>query len=86
MSAALRVLATIALLIAAGWGGLALYFSGPRSYLAPWILGLGFALLGVGLIFLVHPYWRGVLGFLGLFTIVLVWWLLLPPSNERDFT
>jgi hypothetical protein len=46
---------------------------------------LGFGLSSLASIFLARPRWRGIAVFLGLFAAVLVWWLLLPPSNERDW-
>jgi hypothetical protein len=72
------------LLALAGWAALAILFSNLPGFLRPWLAGL----FGIGsLIALVGRYGnlQGRLGFLAAFAVVLVWWLLMPPSNNRNW-
>jgi hypothetical protein len=72
------------LLALAGWAALAILFSNLPGFLRPWIAGI----FGIGsLIALVGRYsnrWAQ-LGFLAAFAVVLAWWLLMPPSNSRNW-
>jgi len=68
----------------AGWATLAIFYSNLPSFLRPWIA----ALFGISsLIVLLWKYNspRFKLGFLLVFTLVLLWWLTIPPSNDRDW-
>jgi hypothetical protein len=68
-----------------GWSVLAVYYSNlpwpaARAALAAGVVvGAGAALVWV------RPWWRAVLSILGGFALALVWWLLIPPSNDRDW-
>jgi Domain of unknown function (DUF4105) len=68
----------------AGWAALAILFSSLPGFLRPWIAGIFFV---VSLVALVGRYSnrRTRLGFLASFAAVLVWWLLMPPSNNRNW-
>lgn len=79
-----RLLALFCLLAMAGWGTLAILFSNLPAPLRPWIA----AIFGVGsLAALVSRYssLQSQLGFLVVFATVLVGWLLMPPSNNRNW-
>jgi hypothetical protein len=79
-----HLFALFCLLAMAGWGTLAILFSNLPGFLRPWIA----ALFGVSSIFaLVGGYssLQSRLGFLAVFAVVLVWWLLMPPSNSRNW-
>ncbi len=79
--------AFICLVIAACLGSLAIYYSSLPSTLRP-ITGGAFALVAMILIFSgLRKGKRGAwAAFLVLFVIVLAaWWLLIPPSNSRDW-
>ena len=67
------------------WAMAALYFDLPwRSLRTP--AALLFA-VAVALAFVfVRPLWRAAAACLGGFVLVLVWWLTLKPSNDRDWT
>jgi len=68
----------------AGWGTLAILFSNIPGFLRPWIA----AIFGVSsMVALVGRYssLQSQLGFLAVFATVLVWWLLMPPSNNRNW-
>jgi len=74
----------ICLLLMAGWATMAILYSNLPRQLRPWIAGI----FAVGsLIALVGKYSdrRARLGFLAAFALVLVWWFLIPPSNNRDW-
>lgn len=72
------------LLVMAGWIVLATLFSNLPLFLRPWIAGV----LAIGsLVALVGRYsnQRTRMGFLAVFSVVLVMWLLMPPSNRRNW-
>jgi hypothetical protein len=67
-----------------GWASLAIYYSNLPDFLRPWIAGI----FGIGsLVILVGMYRdrRARLGFLAAFAVVLVLFLLIPPSNSRNW-
>lgn len=68
----------------AGWATLAILYSNLPGLMRPWIAGI----FGVGsLVALVWKFndRRARLGFLAAFAVVLAWWLLMPPSNSRNW-
>ena len=70
------------LLAMAGWATLAILYSNLPAVLRPWAAGT----FGVGSLFaLIVKYRdrRARVGFLAGFAVVLVYWLLMPPSNSR---
>ena len=72
------------LLAMAGWAVLAILFSNLPGFLRPWAAGLfavGSLLALVGRFSSLHSR----LGFLAVFAVVLVWWLYMPPSNNRNW-
>lgn len=72
------------LLAMAGWAALAILYSNLPGFLRPWIAGI----FGIGsLVALVGRYsnLQARLGFLAAFAVVLAWWLLMPPSNNRNW-
>jgi hypothetical protein len=82
------VLLSLLTITAGGWGVLALIFSGSSSDMARSILAAAFA--GVSLAALIalgsrRWRWQAIAGYFALFTILLVWWLSIEPSNERDW-
>ena len=80
-----RVLGAIAAGLAVIWGGLALNFSAPGSAMVRTVMALVFvALMGV-LIAWVRPRRLGWPLAGALFAAVLVWWLLIPARNDRDW-
>jgi hypothetical protein len=66
------------------WNALSLYYSNLPAALRPWAAGLFVVLCAVAL-FLIHPRRRGRLVFLCLAVGVFIYWLLIPPSNERQW-
>lgn len=68
----------------AGWATLAILYSNLSGFLRPWVAGI----FGIGsLVALVGMYRhrQARRGFLAAFAVVLVWWLLMPPSNSRNW-
>lgn len=80
-----RVLLTPPLLLAVAWGAAALWFDGPADRRAAGALAAAFATGCLFLLLWVRPYRRAMLVVLAAVAIVLVWFLAIPPSNERDW-
>jgi hypothetical protein len=74
----------ICLLLLAGWATVAIFYSNLPAALRPWAAGI-FAICS--LLALVGRYSspRTRLCFLAGWFLVLGWWLLMPPSNNRDW-
>ena len=72
------------ILIAGLWSVLALYYSNLPEALRLLAAAI-FILASVAVLFFVKPRLYGRLAFLGLFAAVLVYWLLIPPSNNRSW-
>ena len=67
----------------AAWCALALWIDGPKSRPAAGALAAVFLVSIAGVLAHVHPFARA-LAVAGLpCVLVLAWWLLIPPSNER---
>jgi hypothetical protein len=72
------------LVVMAGWAVLAILFSNLPGFLRPWAAGI----FAIGsLIALVGRYssQQSRLIFLAAFAAVLVWWLFMPPSNDKSW-
>jgi len=79
-----KVCIRVGLLMLAFWAALAILYSNLPAAVRPWASGI----FAVGsLLALVGRYSnrRTRLGFLAAFSVVLVYWLLIPPSNNRDW-
>ncbi|HVK56460.1 MAG TPA: DUF4105 domain-containing protein [Burkholderiales bacterium] len=88
--AGIASLALLGLLIAAcgAWGALALAYSGPQNLILRNSLAAGFAAVSLtALIALTsrHYRWRAFAGYLALFTVLVLWWRGIEPSNDRDW-
>jgi len=67
------------------WGALAIYYSNIASVGFRTVLSSAFAFgTMMGLLF-VRPRRRAILGFLVVFAVLVVWWLTIAPSNDRDW-
>jgi hypothetical protein len=80
-----RGAALAALLFVMGWSSAALWFDGPA---ARWLAGILVVLLlaaCAGTFWFMRRFWRAVLIDVCLFGLVLIWWLLIPPRNDRDW-
>lgn len=67
-----------------GWAVLAIYFSNLPAWLRPMAAGL-FGVAAIALLLFVRPGRRGRLVVLILFVVVVVWYLAIPPSNNRNW-
>ncbi|HXE98107.1 MAG TPA: DUF4105 domain-containing protein [Dongiaceae bacterium] len=79
-----KVFIKFCLLSMAGWATFAILFSNLPNFVRPWIA----VIFAIGaLVALVGRYSnrRTRLGFLGVFAAVLLWWLFMPPSNNRNW-
>ena len=72
------------ILFAALWCAFALYYSNLPALLRPWVAALLVA-ASIAALFFLKPRRRGIGAFLALLTIVLVYWLMIPPSNTRHW-
>jgi hypothetical protein len=73
-------------LVATGlWSVMAVYYS---NLPAGWLRTLASVVYAIGLVVVlvrVRPWWKARLVFLGAFAVVVAWFLLIPPSNHRDW-
>ena len=67
-----------------GWAVLAIYYSNLPAWLRP-IAAVVFTIGSIALLRFVRPRRRGRLVFLCVFALLLVWWLTIPASNDRDW-
>src|SRR5262249_37798073 len=80
-----RFVAGVMLLGMTIWGALALYYSDFASVGVRTALSGAFVLgTTIGLLF-IRPRRRALVGFLIVFTGIVVWWRAIPPSNDRDW-
>jgi hypothetical protein len=75
----------IALVGLTGWSALAIYYSNIPSVQGRAVLAVFFILGALALPIWVRPWRRAGLTLLGACALVVVWWLLIPPSNDRDW-
>jgi len=77
-------LAFLSLLAITSWEILAVYYSNlPEELRLPGAIGI--ALISLGTLLMVRPAGRSIMIFLSGFAIVILWFLLIPPSNDRDW-
>jgi hypothetical protein len=67
------------------WAMAAIYYSNLPWYFLRTGAAVIFLLVGVGIFIVVRPFRKAVLIFIAVFAAVLVWWLLIPASNNRDW-
>ncbi|WP_313053468.1 Lnb N-terminal periplasmic domain-containing protein [Pseudomonas lopnurensis] len=84
----LRALASLAMLLATAWGGMALWYqlpmtaAGKSASIALWCI---LALALIIALWRLRP-WLAICGYLSLFALLQVWWNALEPSNHRVWT
>lgn len=79
-----KIAIRLCLLLMAGWATLAILYSNLPEFLRQWIAGI-FCLVSLVALVGRHRDRRARLGFLAVFSVVLAWWLLIPPSNHRTW-
>jgi hypothetical protein len=75
----------IILLGMAAWGALAISYSNLSSPSLRTGLSVAFALSVVAGLLFVRPHRRAVYGFLLIFAGLVLWWLSISPSQDRDW-
>jgi hypothetical protein len=71
-------------LLMIGWASLAIYYSNLlESFRVVAVIVYG--LVSFLVFLLIRPPLRACLVFIGILAIVLIWWLAIPPSNNRDW-
>ena len=68
-----------------GWSALALWIDGPAPSWLAGGLALGCAVGCLACAILLRPIWRAQAAVAVLLRIVIGWWLLIPPRNDRDW-
>jgi hypothetical protein len=81
----LRSLRTIALAGAAVWSIMAVYYSNLPSRRLQGFAAAVYALALFLILLRVRPRWLARTILLGAFAVVAIWFLLIPPSNDRDW-
>lgn len=78
------ILAVLVLIAITGWEALAVYYSNlPVGLRLPGAIVI--ALFSLGTLLLVRPAGRSILIFLCGFATIVIWFLSIPPSNNRDW-
>ena len=67
------------------WAILAIYYSNLPWHFLRLVAAIVFPVICIVIFAAVRPFRRAVLYFLGVFSVILVWWLLIPPSNNRHW-
>ncbi len=80
----IRVVVSIVLALLVGWAALALALDLPWPRLGT-VAGVAFAAACAACAILVRPWRRAALGCAAAVAVVMAWWLLIPPSNDRDW-
>ncbi len=79
-----RLLAMLSALPFVAWGGMSLYYAVPFAPLSAWAAA-GYALASIAIFLLVRTWKKAIAVFALLFTLVLVFFFLQKPSNNRDW-
>jgi len=79
-----KILIRLCLLLMAGWATVAILYSNLPEFLRPWVAGI-FGFGSLALLVGRHSSRRARLVFLAVFAVVLAGWLLMPPSNSRNW-
>ncbi len=66
------------------WAGLAIFYSNLPAAIRPVAAAL-FAIGSLAAFVMVRPHRLAVLGFFVIFSLLLAWWLNIPPANDRDW-
>ncbi len=76
---------TIVAVIMLLWSMAAIYYSNlPWPFLRSG-LAIAYPVICFAIFFAVKPYRKALLVFLAVFAVILIWWLLIPASNNRDW-
>lgn len=84
--ALLLVLAWCVVILGMAWGTLALWFDGSRNHWLGGPLAAGFIAGCAALLIMLRPARRALVSVMALLLLVILWWNLIPPSNDRDWS
>lgn len=73
------------LLPVVAWAAAALWFDGPASRALAGVLAAAFVVAALAPLVVARRFLRGLLLFAALFLVVLLWWLSIEPSNDRNW-
>lgn len=76
---------TVIVVFMALWAMAAIYYSNLPSHLLRTAAAAAFPVICIVLFFAVRPFRKAGLIFCAVFAAIVVWWLLIPPSNDRDW-
>jgi Ca2+/Na+ antiporter len=80
------VVGFLVLAIMTGWAPLAIYYSHLSSEIVRAGISIAFATCTVVLFLLFRKrFWTVIIGFLVAFCLIVVWWLNIKPSNDRNW-
>ena len=66
------------------WASLAIYYSNlPASFRLPG--AVAYCLVSFLVLLMVRPRRRAIMIFVAIFAVVLIWWLAIPPGNNKDW-
>jgi len=73
------------IILMTGWGALAIYYSNIAGDFLRQGLAAGFALATILAFIFLPNRKRTLIGFLGVFAVIVAWWLTIPASNDRKW-
>jgi hypothetical protein len=76
---------SIVALLMTVWSMAAIYYSNLPWYFLRTAAAIAFLVVCVVIFSAIRPFRRAGLIFLAVFAVILVWWLLMPPSNNRNW-
>ena len=85
MKGALRFFTALPVLAATAWGALALWYAGPGPEWARGTLAGAFGLGTLAGLLFFRPFRWVLAGWAMAFALLLVWWIQIPASNNRDW-
>lgn len=80
-----RALAVFVLTLAIAWSAAALWIDGPSARWLAGTLAAAAPIACIAAFWRVRRFWRSYAISAGVFVVVLLWWLSIPPSNSRDW-
>jgi uncharacterized protein DUF4105 len=83
MRALVRAFFALVAILFVAWGGLALFYAGPRD--SADVLAAAWTVVALAILLLVRPFGRCVVAFAAAAAVLLFWWSTLHPSNDRHW-
>ncbi len=80
-----QFIVSVVLFLAIAWSAAAIWIDGPDSTLITGILVAAVLVIALLVAVYIRPWRRMAAVWMALFAVVLFWWLLLEPRNDRDW-